>query len=85
MILGVNMMKKMKVGDKIVCMDVKDNYNKLLKINSIYTIDEVFYALDEESIHLSEISGIFFSKRFATLKMTRKMKLDKINKLNEIW
>lgn len=73
----------MKIGDKIVCINIDGNYNKLLKINSIYTVDDVFYTFDIENVYLSEISGIFFSKRFATLKMTRKMKLDKINKLNE--
>ena len=77
-----------KVGDKVVCIDVKkynnNNYNvNLIKYN-IYTINIDFSVFDRSSFGRSRVeikeccNETFYSERFILLKEYRKQKLKQI-------
>ena len=74
----------MKIGQKLVCVDISGNIKNLHKFN-IYTISN--YIKDKsnidgiiEQVELYEVRNYYYNlKRFLTINEYRKIKLEKIS------
>jgi hypothetical protein len=67
-------MKKIKVGDKIVCI----NEIGKLKKYKIYIIEDLVHDFDQENQHIVIDTGVYQSFRFISLSEYRKIKIKQI-------
>jgi len=71
--------RKLKIGDKVICINDKNNIN--LKINKVYTIEDFHYDYMKNRYYivLKGYYGEFYIERFIfDIKYERNKKLKKI-------
>ena len=68
-----------KTGDRVVCVDASNTrrVKNQIKIHSTYIVD--IYDEFFDCVYLNDMTGLYTSERFITLKEYRKQKLQKLN------